>query len=247
MNRFKEFMSRMTKKGWAIIIGVVLVVVLLIAAGVHYAKNPDAWTAFFDRVSDVQVAKKEDKNQGDDRKKEDKFADKAADSIFKPVTPPVPAGSQTGHNPYSVTPSTPRNTRLQEVKVAVVIDEDKYKGIKLNSYKDLSCGRITYVTAWVQGPGVLNSAYQDMFAARILADFEPNNIIPKYHPNLRFKEARLQDGTLRVYLTGSFGESQGQCGKDLAMAQITETAFLFDNVLKAEIHLYGDVVYTTSN
>lgn len=125
----------------------------------------------------------------------------------------------------------------QEVQVAVVIEEK-------DSENNESCGQITFIKTRVVGPAVLTNSLNALFNNTISTDFNPGNIIPKYHSNLSFERAVINQGVAQIYLAGTFsGSNNAWCDSDLAIAQIVETAKGFSTVNSVEVFQNGVKVY----
>ena len=106
-----------------------------------------------------------------------------------------------------------------------------------------ACGDVYMVTAYVPGPQVLTNSLKALFGDKVFGDFMPGNIIPSYHPNLTFKEVKIENGVAKVYLGGSFsGSRKGVCDATLAIAQIKETAKSYPNVKSVEIYQGGEKI-----
>lgn len=128
-----------------------------------------------------------------------------------------------------------RNT--QEVQVAVVIEE-------IDSENNESCGQITFVKNRVAGPAVLTNILNALFDNEVVTDFNPGNIIPKYHSNLSFERAVINQGVAQIYLAGTFsGSNNAWCDSDLAIAQIVETAKGFSTVNSVEVFQNSVKIY----
>lgn len=223
----------MTKKGWALIIGTAILVVLLIAGGIYYAKKPNAWPVSIFQKEDVQIVRKADR---DDRK--DDFADKAARTIFEDKKP-VPVSDYS----YDATGKTGYTSWTQEVKIGLIIANE----YDVKNVISGSCGDVYMVTYRVPGPSVLTNSMRALFGDKVFGDFLPGNIIPSYHPKLSFKSAAIEGGVAKIYLTGEFDdEHDGSCDKSLALAQISETAKSFATVKSVQVYLGNSLIHTSS-
>lgn len=227
MKRIKEMFSQITKKAW-IVIGVVVVVVLLGAgATVVYSKNPNMWPVSLFAKKDSIIK---------DNVKTDVFVSEATDKIF------TKENIARGEYLNDTKSATTYVNNTEEVRVAVVADKEAQK--VLGDTKKISCGHIAFVTVRVAGPAVLTNSLKALFEDRVLADFVPGNIIPKYHPDLKLQKVMIDNGVAKVYLSGNFsGEKDGWCDASLAVAQITETAKTFPNITSVEVYQGDKKIY----
>lgn len=88
-------------------------------------------------------------------------------------------------------------------------------------------------------PAVLNGSLEALFREDIQTDFLPGNFIAS-QDKLKFKEARIENGTAKVYLEGEMGPIAGDCDNDRVKIQIEETALQFNSVKSVEVYLNGN-------
>lgn len=230
MKRIKEFMQNMTTQAWitTAIIGA-LILVILIGTFITFVGYPSKnRMASHKNTIPVHSNKEEDS-------KTDEFIDKATDTIF--VKPDTATSYVTNTNTYlpPVVPAVSYNAAKQEVQIALIIEENEYN---VKNIIEGVCGNVYMVTAYVPGPTILTNSFKALFGDKVFGDFMPGNIIPSYHPDLKFKEVVITNGIAKIYLTGSFTETEkDSCDTALAIAQLTETAENYPNVKSVEIYL----------
>lgn len=225
MNRIKEIISKITKQGW-IIIGSILVGLIIIAGVIFYVKNPTTWPlSLFTKTQEVEQTEQETIQEVE--------AEEVALTKEEIIA---------GQYRNDVASATNYVNNTQEIKIAVVIDENQ--AIISDDKKSISCGQITFVTYRVVGPAVLTQALRALFNDTVASDFTPGNIIPTYHPELKFEDVQIENGVAKIYLAGTFGGSKdGWCDSSLALAQITETALAFPSVTAVEVYQAGSKIY----
>jgi hypothetical protein len=224
-NLCKDICDKISKTGW-IVISLVVAVILLVVIGSLLARNGvDLWpfnNGTSDEVSEDVI--------GGDMNDEFEFrlqsandAVLSAEDVFE------------GKYDNSVESATVFVNNTREVKVAVVIDDEKYA---IDGMDELACGKFSFVLTRVpEVPGIINETLTAVFGDKVATDFTPGNIIPSTHTNLVFEKATLDDGIAKVYLRGEFAEeSEDSCNKTLAVTQIVETVKQFDTVSEVEIY-----------
>lgn len=227
MNRIKEIIGKITKRGW-ITGGSIALGVLIIGTGVFYLKNQNIWP--LSMFQDKEVVEEVDEVK-------DEFVLQATEDVF------TKEHVANGEYRNDVSSATTYVRSTDEVKVAMVMNVSQPKNTKKDT-KDISCGQITFVTARVSGLAVLTNTLKAMFAGTIQTDFTPGNIIPTYHPDLILEKVVIENGVAKIYLGGNFGGAQdGWCDSSLAIAQITETAKSFSTVESVEVYQGGKRVY----
>lgn len=102
------------------------------------------------------------------------------------------------------------------------------------------CDKVVMITRVIPGtPQVLNGAMQELFAI----DTENVNgyfsFIARTNNTLKFSNATIDNGTAKIYLTGSLSGLAGVCDDPRAQIQIEETAKQFSSVSAVEIYLNG--------
>jgi cell division protein FtsX len=224
MEKIKNFVRNISKTGW-IIISVVVVVLILTLVGILLVKRGvDIWPFNNGSSNKQEIASDKEAlanlNNGNQS---------TNDSVFSAED--VMSGKYS--NSVEAAKVFVDNTR--EVKVAVVFDE---KQSEVAKNQKISCGKLTFVSARVPNKtGIINETLKAIFADRIATDFLPGNIIPKYHPNLVFDKATIENGVVQVYLKGDFSvKEEGKCGISLAVSEITETVKQFEGVKSVEIY-----------
>lgn len=218
MNKIKEIIQEITKKGW-IIIGII--VLMLIIVGV---------TVWPFHIFEKSVAT-EDLNI-----ETEEFVAQATEQIF------TKEDVMKGEYKNDAESATIYVNNTQEVQIAVVVNSEAKEIV--GDTTDISCGHVTFVTARVVGPAVLKNSLTALFENKVITDFAPGNIIPSYHPNLLFKDVVIENSIAKVYLEGNFsGEHDGWCDASLAIAQITETAKAFPSVQSVEVYQGVEKIY----
>ncbi|MEY4440521.1 MAG: hypothetical protein RLY49_147 [Candidatus Parcubacteria bacterium] len=219
MNKIKELIRSITKKGW-IISGIVLLIVIILGLTV--------WP--------LSIFGKRERSSLEIDKKTEEFVQDVTAQVF------TKENVMNGEYRNDVEGATTYVRNTQEVQVAVVADAAAQK--VLEDTKKVSCGQIAFVTTRVAYPAVLTNTLKALFENKVAADFTPGNIIPLYHPDLTLQKVMIDSGVAKVYLGGSFnGEKDGWCGASLAIAQIVETAKTFPNVSSVEVYQGDKKVY----
>lgn len=222
-------MDEMTKQGWITFSAVAALVVIIIVTGtIYYAKKPNAWplSLFNDKPEKTFKVTTRDFDS-------ENFIKNAVESKFiieKPkseyAVAPVPSEEEVSYA-YNA----------EEVQIALIIEENEYD---VKNIIEGICGNVYMVTAYVPGPTVLTNSYKALFGDKVFGDFLPGNIIPSYHPGLSFQEVKIENGVAKIYLNGKFGSSyEGACDKELAIAQLAETAKSYPNVTSVQIFQDG--------
>lgn len=223
-------MNEMTKEGWMAFTAIVLLlIIIIIGIIVFYTKDLDKRPRkdFRENTQKSQQVQKEDKRTNE-------FIDKAVDAAFVKEKPKNEYAQNTQTQAVSYA------YKAQEVEIALIIEENEYDVKNIISG---ACGDVYMVTAYVPGPQVLTNSLKALFGDKVFGDFMPGNIIPSYHPNLTFKEVKIENGVAKVYLGGSFsGSREGVCDATLAIAQIKETAKSYPNVKSVEIYQGGEKI-----
>ncbi len=226
MKRIKEYMNEMTKQGWITFSAIVALVVIIIISGIiFYAKKPNSWPL---SLFNEKPVKKYNVTARD--LESDEFIKNAVESQF--IT-------EKSENEYATTSSQPVSYayKPEEVLIALIIEENEYD---VKNIIEGVCGNVYMVTAYVPGPTVLTNSYKALFGDKVFGDFLPGNIIPSYHPKLSFQEVKIENGVAKIYLNGTFGSAHdGACDKQLAIAQLAETAKSYPNVKSVEIYQSG--------
>lgn len=242
MKKYKEYMDEMTREGRiTLAVGGILILLVIISVTIFYAKSPH--TKSLQRNDKSYSVSKKDAHPESET---EKFINKATESVFtqektKPVVVPSTQNTQT----ISSTPSQPviQNvyaSKPQEVKIALIIDQNEYD--VENVIKGV-CGNVYMITAYVPGPMVLTNSIKALFGDKVFGDFLPGNIIPTYHPLLTFKEVTITNGVARIYLNGKFNSTQmNSCDARLALAQLSETAKYYPTVNRVEIYQNGSLI-----
>jgi len=107
--------------------------------------------------------------------------------------------------------------------------------------EDAGCDKIYWITRNVSPtPAPLNATYSELFSYDIELDFYVGNHAAQ-QSNLDFDYAEIQNGTAKVYLTGSMKESVGECDADRLRIQVTAAAMQFSTVRSVEIYLNGNL------
>jgi hypothetical protein len=240
MERYKELVSRMTRQGWVVIIGSLVIAATLIAAAVYYSSNSG------ERPDREDVRGKGEIGMGKSREylrdDTDKFVNDAAKSIFEERTK-VPAEEASNEYAYDATGKTGYASWTQEVNVGLIIEQNEYD---LQNVIAGKCGDVYMVKYRVPGPAVLENSIRALFGDKVFGDFLPGNIIPSYHPNLSFRSVVIEGGIAKIHLDGSFsGTRDGFCDAELAIAQLAETAKSHLMVKGVEIYQGSKKVYTS--
>lgn len=225
MERCKEFLRNITKTGW-IIISLVIVVILLVIIGILLSnKGVDLWP--FNNSSKEMVV--EDEGTEQLLQELDRTMESAKDSVLSVED------VLNGKYDNSVESATLYVQNTTEVTVAVVIDNQEYE---VEGLEEKECGKFALVKTRVpNNPGIINETLKAIFGDKVVTDFEPGNIIPKYHKDLVFDNAVLEEGVAKIYLRGEFSESEEtSCASDLAIIQIEETVKQFETVSQVEIY-----------
>lgn len=218
MNKIKELIQQITKKG-VIISGIIVLGLIIVGTTV--------WP--------YQFFKKEITAEQADINTEESV-EKATEQLF------TKEDVIRGEYKNDVQSAGVYVNNTQEVQIAVVADETTKKII--GDTKDISCGHITFATTRVTGPAVLTNSLKALFEDKVAVDFTPGNIIPTYHPELSLKNVVIDDGVAKIYLEGNFtGEHDGWCDASLAIAQITETALTFPSVRTVEVYQGEEKIY----
>lgn len=218
MNKIKELIQQITKKG-LIISGIIVLALLIVGATV--------WP--------FQIFKKDDIAEKMNVETEEVVAQATEQSLTREDV-------MNGEYKNDVESATTYVNNTQEVQIAVVADRSTQE--ILGDTKNISCGHITFVTKRVVGPAVLTNSLKALFEDSVVTDFAPGNIIPSYHPDLVLKDVIIDDGVAKIYLEGSFsGEHDGWCDASLAVAQITETAKVFPSVQTVEVYQGAEKIY----
>jgi hypothetical protein len=240
----------MTRQGWVVVVGSLLIAIALIAAAVFYSNNPDAWPLSV-------FTKEEAKSKGEIGKgasKEvltddtDKFVNDAAKSIFEEneleESEVVPVLVPINDYSYDATGKTGYASWTQEVKIGLIIAKNEYDVKNVISGR---CGDVYMVTYFVPGPDVLSNSAKALFGDKVFADFLPGNIIPSYNPNLKFTSVAIENGVAKIYLDGHFGGvRKGLCDVELAIAQLAETAKSHPSVKSVRIYQDDEEVYSSN-
>lgn len=224
MEKIKDFVNSISKTGWIIVGVVVIILILLITGFLLVKKEGSVWTLNKEAsTGDSQEFKLDLEDNFNGNK------DNTNDLVFS--SEDVSRGEYD--NSVEAANLFVKNTR--EVQVAVVIDDEKYA---IANSKDLSCGKLAFVTVRVpDNVGIINETLKAVFGDKVSTDFFPGNIIPKYHPNLVFDSAILEDGVVQIYLRGDFSTlKNGKCDISLAISQITETVKQFSGIKEVEIY-----------
>lgn len=225
MEKIKDFMNSISKTGW-VIVSVVFVVLILLIVGFLLVKKEGSVWPFNNKSMSVEDSKIQQENL---LANIDVSTDKTNDSVFSSED----VANNSNDNSVEAANLFVKNTK--EVQVAVVIDDEGYA--VLNS-KNLSCGKLAFVSVRVADkPGIINETLKAVFGDKVNTDFLPGNIIPKYHPNLIFDNAILENGVVQIYLRGDFSTlKNGKCDISLAISQITETVKQFSGIKSVEIY-----------
>lgn len=238
----------MTREGWVIIIGSLVIATALIAGAVYYSNNPDAWplSVFGKEETKGEIGKGASKEVLTDDT--DKFVNDAAKSVFEEreseESDVVPVLVPTNEYSYDATGRTGYASWTQEVKIGLIIAENEYDVQNIIAGK---CGDVYMVTYRVPGPEVLENSIKALFGDKVFADFLPGNIIPSYHPNLKFKSVVIENGVAKIHLDGNFsGARKGFCDAELAIAQLAETAKSHPSVKGVRIYQDDKEVYTSN-
>lgn len=239
MNRFKEYMKNMTTQGW---ITTAFIGALVLIAIIGFSVSLIGHSTYRGMVLKKNTPGVTQHVNSDT----DNFINKASTNVFDKN---IPANSYSSTNtqvevkaPTTKPVKAPVTYEAQkhEVKVALIIEQNEYD---VKNIIAGVCGNAYLITAYIPGPNVLENSYKALFGDKLFADFLPGNIIPTYHPDLRFKQVVITDGVARIYLTGSFTETQkDSCDKQLAIAQLSETAKSYPNVKSVEIYLGTQIV-----
>lgn len=219
MNKTKELIQKIIKKGWIIIS---ILVLILVFVGVT--------------IWPLHIFKKDRDNEQVKLETKEPVTQETEQQIL------TSEDIKNGQYKNDKESATTYVNSTQEVQVAVVADVQAQKIIE--NTKKLSCGSIAFVTTRVTGPAILTNTIQALFEDKILVDFVPGNIIPTYHPDLTFEKVTIDNGVARVYLNGNFGGTHdGWCDASLAIAQITETAKTFPNINSVEVYQGEEKIY----
>ncbi len=224
MQKIKDFIDSISKTGWIIVSVVVVILILLIAGFLLVKKEGSVWP-----FNNKPVSTEEQETQKNLLANMGGNTDNTNDSVFSSED------VSNGKDSNSIEAANLFVKNTQEVKVAVIIDDEEYA---VANSKDLSCGKLAFVSTRVsKKPGIINETLKAMFGDKIVTDFLPGNIIPKYHPNLIFDNAILENGVVQIYLRGDFSTlKNGKCDISLAISQITETVKQFSGIKSVEIY-----------
>jgi hypothetical protein len=227
MNRIKEMVQQITKKGW-IIIGIVALVIILGGVTTLYgAKNSSVWPVSLFKTNGQVKEVDTQTNQ---------FVAQATEQVF------TKEDAARGEYKNDTQSATMYVNSTEEVTVAVVVDNASRKVI--DDAKKISCGHVTFVTTRVAGPAILTNTLRALFADKVSADFTPGNIIPSYHPELTLEKVMIDNGVAKIYLGGNFnGKHDGWCDASLAVAQIVETSKTFSGIKTVEVYQGGEKIY----
>ncbi len=242
MKTYKELTSEMTRRGRiTLLLSIAIFIIAIIGLGLFFAAQNNVWPM---NRSEDSVTVVDTKTQ-----KDSDFVERAIESLVRKeksqqaVDPkmldatssiqiPAPI-SQPAANPYDARNANSYLASTQEVKIALVIEQNEYD---IDNLLRNACGDLYLVTARVNKPMVINNSMHALFGDRVIADFLPGNIIPSYHPYLTFSRATLDEaGKATIYLGGYFSETG--CRQTLAIAQLTETALSFPTVSSVDIFL----------
>ena len=208
MNRIKTLIGQITKQGWVTIISIIgTVIIIALIIWLFLPKQTE-------QIEEITEQESE----------EIEFIDNATEALF------TREDVLNGRYQNDVQGATMYVRNTKEVQVAVVMEDIEDDSSNL-------CGQIAFVKTRVAGPAVLTNSIIALFNDSINTDFNPGNIIPKYHQNLSFDRAIIQNGTAKIYLKGTFsGAHDSWCDSDLAIAQIVQTAKQFETVDVVEIY-----------
>jgi hypothetical protein len=223
MGNMKEFFRNISKTGW-IVVSLVIVVILLIIIGILSAKNGMDWWPF-NNGSDSKEWRVDSENGNENLLANvDRALQSAEDSVLS--VEDVLSGAY--NNDYESATVFIRNT--VEIPVAVL------GTIEAEEVATSTCGEIQYVITRVPNkPGIINESMKALFSDKVNTDFEPGNVITRYHQGLVFDNAVLESGVAKIYLRGSLTED-AVCGADQVVAQIEATVKQFDTVESVEIY-----------
>ena len=245
MKKFKEYMDEMTTRGWIAFVTITLLAFIFVAgAAYYYVQNPNTWPVSYftnDNDDNKKVLVKSREVEDD---KTTELIKRATDAAFSQNNSNTTNGSDTKTTSNTQTGSTSASPvsyqyQKEEVRIALIIAKNEYDVQNVISGR---CGDVYMVTAFVIGPTVLTNSIKALFGNKVYGDFLPGNIIPTYHPDLYFKDVTIQNGTARIYLTGSFSNEVGTCDNELAIAQLTETSKYYPTVSSVELYLNGSKI-----
>ncbi len=226
MEKIKEFYRNITKTGWIIILLIIAFLLFAVFGVVLSRRGIDLWPFNYNSI-DIDVV--------EDSLNNDRFLsnlDQTMKSSKDSVLSLEDVFDGKYKNSYESATVFVRNT--YEVPVAVFVDD---KQLKTKNKGQLICGDLTFVVYRIpRGGAVINTTIRAIFDDKIATDFEPGNIIPKFHPNLVFDNATLENGIVRIYLKGDFGDETNICNSKMALIQITETVKKFEGVKSIEIY-----------
>jgi spore germination protein GerM len=142
----------------------------------------------------------------------------------------------TGNNNATTTEDTDNNeaVSVSTIKIALLDPSKERAG------KERGCDNVIMVAREVsptQAP--LTAALKELFSITDNQVGGLYNFIPKTRSTLLFDRAEVQNGTAKVYLTGSLSGLSGVCDDPRAKIQIEETALQFPTVQRVEIYLNG--------
>jgi hypothetical protein len=122
---------------------------------------------------------------------------------------------------------------VSEVKIALL---DTAGG----SGKQRGCDTVAMVTRQITStPAPLTAALRELFAIDQNMVGDLYNFIANTNDTLAFDRTTVENGTAKIYLTGSLSGLAGVCDNPRAAIQIEETALQFATVSSVEIYLNG--------
>jgi len=123
---------------------------------------------------------------------------------------------------------------VSEVKIALLDTEGD------NGGKERGCDTVAMVTRQIAStPAPLTAAMRELFALDESTVGGFYNFIANTNDTLAFDRATVENGTAKIYLTGSLSGLAGVCDNPRAAIQIEETALQFRTVSQVELYLNG--------
>lgn len=151
-------------------------------------------------------------------------------------TPAASPESQQGTSPDTGTTPDPEGPATTDTIQLALLDTEG-----VSSGPQRGCDRVVMVTRRVpstQAP--LTAALNELFALEATTVSGWHNFIARTNDTLSFERAEVENGTARVYLTGSLSGLAGVCDDPRTRTQIEETALQFPTVDRVEIYLNGE-------
>ncbi len=132
------------------------------------------------------------------------------------------------------TPPIETTGKVGQVKIALLDTEGKSAG------KSRGCDKVALVTRTITPTSApLTAALNELFGIKETNVGGLYNFIAKTNGTLHFDHAVVENGTAKIYLTGSLSGLAGVCDDPRAAIQIEETALEFATVNSVEIYLNG--------